>query len=187
VSARRAAPKPLQGPMEAKIASRAEVHVMSRGGRSLVLWCEAEREGQGAGSRTEEGAVATAEKRSATTLVLFARVSSVSSPTPTTPDTYHLSCPLPERHHHACQRQPSRATSNPNHDRHPPSRNPRAQSKPSEDRPTSRALHSLYNTAIVEQDTSQLKRLSQPRRIKEAANTTALSAFDPLQKDTAIA
>jgi hypothetical protein len=94
VSARRAAPKPLQGPMEAKIASRAEVHVMSRGGRSLVLWCEAEREGQGAGSRTEEGAVATAEKRSATTLVLFARVSSVSSPTPTTPDRIPLTCPL---------------------------------------------------------------------------------------------
>jgi hypothetical protein len=49
VSARRAAPKPLQGPLEAKIASRAEVHVMSRGkevGRS-----EAEREGQGAALR----------------------------------------------------------------------------------------------------------------------------------------
>jgi len=114
------------------------------------------------GSRTEEGAVATGEKRSASTpLVLFACLSVLSV---LSPQQQHQAVLFWKRHDHACQRQPSRATINPNHDRHPPSRNPRPGAIPPEDRnrPTSRALQSLHHTAIVEQDTSQLKRLSRP-------------------------
>lgn len=169
MSARRPAPKPLQGPMDAKIAS-----VMSRG--------KCEREGQGAALR--RGQLQRARKEVQPHHLSCLPVSSPRlASTTTTPDRIPLTCPLLERHDHACQRQPSRATSNPNHDRHPPSR----KHHPGANRPTSRALQSLHSTAIVEQDTSQLKRLVQPRKNKEASTTTAPSAFDPLQKDTAIA
>jgi hypothetical protein len=119
VSARRAAPKPLQGPMLAKIASRAEVHVMSRGQEDFGARQKGKVLGQGAGSRTEEGAVATAEKRSATTLVLFACL--LTHPRQHQIHTIDLSSSGTTRP----RLSTPTFTSNPNHDRHPPSRNPR--------------------------------------------------------------
>jgi hypothetical protein len=172
---RRAAPKPLQGPMAAKIALRAEAHVMSRG-KEEVRGREAEREG----SRTlRRGQLQpTAKKR--TVLYCLSVCLSVYSP----PLNYSQQ---QQQHDHACQRQTSREPTLITTDTTTPeSLTPEQSPRRKTDRPTSRALQSLHtNTPIVGQDTSQLKRLYWPPRYKEAANTSALSAFESLQKDTA--
>jgi hypothetical protein len=121
---RRAAPKPLQGPMAAKIALRAEAHVMSRG-KEEVRGREAEREG----SRTlRRGQLQpTAKKR--TVLYCLSVCLSVYSPpsqlqSTTTTTRSRLSTPNFTR-------------ANPNHDGHHHSRKPHPGAIPQkEDRPT---------------------------------------------------
>ena len=124
---RRAAPKPLQGPMAAKIALRAEAHVMSRG-KEEIRGREV-RGRKGREPHSEEGAVA-ANGQEKNCLVLSVCLSDcLYTPPPqlqsiTTTTRSRLSTPNFTR-------------ANPNHDGHHHSRKPHPGAIPQkEDRPT---------------------------------------------------